>query len=386
MAERIIEHHGYLNDRPRMDAYARAIAAIVKPGDVVMDLGAGTGIFGVLAARAGARRIYSVDGGGMIEVARMIARANGVADRFVFMKGMSNRVDPGEPIDVVIADQAASFVFQAGVFEYFADARRRFLKPGGHFIPYQFDLMLAPIENDELRGHVGLWQSPVHGVDVTPGAPIAANDWYDVHFKPADLIGPPTVLASIESSDDRPFRGEVELPVDRNGTIHGIGGFFRARLAPGIDMSSSPLDPAPIGRNTIFFPIERAVAVTAGDRIRTAFSVDPVRQIYGWTVSIADRDGVGRYRSSHSTFRGAIVAQEELDRSRPSFIPALSARDAARRTILDLCDGVRTVAEIEAEVARRHPECFPASADASALVALVIGACELRKDNDDSRK
>ncbi len=39
-------HASLLNDSARVAAYAQAIAAIVKPGDVVVDLGAGTGVMG----------------------------------------------------------------------------------------------------------------------------------------------------------------------------------------------------------------------------------------------------------------------------------------------------------------------------------------------------
>jgi protein arginine N-methyltransferase 1 len=81
MSEVLDEHRLYLSDAVRVRAYERAICAIVRPGDVVLDLGAGTGVLGLLACRAGARRVYAVDGGGILGVARALARANGVADR-----------------------------------------------------------------------------------------------------------------------------------------------------------------------------------------------------------------------------------------------------------------------------------------------------------------
>ena len=54
-------HANLLSDVVRMDAYDRALRALVKPGDVVLDVGAGTGVLAMLAARAGAKRVHAVE-------------------------------------------------------------------------------------------------------------------------------------------------------------------------------------------------------------------------------------------------------------------------------------------------------------------------------------
>ncbi|HEX9126493.1 MAG TPA: 50S ribosomal protein L11 methyltransferase, partial [Methylomirabilota bacterium] len=119
------EHRQYLADPHRLAAFERAIAATVNPGDVVIDLGAGTGILGLFACRAGAARVYAIDDGGIIELARSLCRANGFADRVVFVKGLSTRVTLPEKANVVVADQIGRFGFESGVWEYFTDARAR---------------------------------------------------------------------------------------------------------------------------------------------------------------------------------------------------------------------------------------------------------------------
>ncbi|PYM93211.1 MAG: SAM-dependent methyltransferase, partial [Candidatus Rokuibacteriota bacterium] len=124
------EHRQYLADDTRVSAFRQAIEEVVGPGDVVLDLGAGTGILGLMACRAGAKRVYAVDEGPIIGLARDIAAANGLQDRITHIKGLSTRVELPERVDVVLADQIGRFGLESGILEYFADARARFLKPG----------------------------------------------------------------------------------------------------------------------------------------------------------------------------------------------------------------------------------------------------------------
>ena len=116
------EHRQYLSDEARISAFRRAIEEIVNPGEVVLDLGSGTGILGLLACRAGAGRVYAIEESGMIGLAREVCQANGFQDRVVFIKGLSTRVELPEKVDVVVADQIGRLGFEAGVFEYFRDA------------------------------------------------------------------------------------------------------------------------------------------------------------------------------------------------------------------------------------------------------------------------
>jgi predicted RNA methylase len=59
-----LEFHAFcLTDTgSRLDQFAAAIAARIRPGDTVVDLGAGTGVLSFLACRAGARRVYAIEG------------------------------------------------------------------------------------------------------------------------------------------------------------------------------------------------------------------------------------------------------------------------------------------------------------------------------------
>ena len=73
-------HRTMICDRVRTEAFRRAIESVVRPGDVVLDVGAGSGILSVFAARAGAARVYAVERTTVAVVAQELAAANGVAE------------------------------------------------------------------------------------------------------------------------------------------------------------------------------------------------------------------------------------------------------------------------------------------------------------------
>jgi SAM-dependent methyltransferase len=69
-----------LRDAPRMRFYRRAIESAGLVGKVVVDVGAGTGILSLMAARAGARRVISIEASDMAVMTQRVAAANGYAD------------------------------------------------------------------------------------------------------------------------------------------------------------------------------------------------------------------------------------------------------------------------------------------------------------------
>jgi type I protein arginine methyltransferase len=371
------EHRLYLQDDVRLEALAAAVARAVKPGDVVVDLGAGTGILGLLACRAGARRVYAIEEGGMIEVAREICRANGFDDRVVFVRGLSTNVDLPERADVVVADQIGRFGFDAGIFEYFADARERFLKPAGITMPASITLKAAAVESEQDWRRVTFWDQPAAGFSMTPAARIARNTGYPAKFTPGELLSEETPLCTLDASAriEPAIAADARVAIGRAGTLHGIGGWFSATLSDGIVMSNGPLCERRIDRSCVFFPLERPVAVAVGDSVHLTFRILPADLIVSWTVEVwrgPVETGHLEERFSHSTWHGMLLPREELTRTSLTFVPRRSARADARLSVLELCDGIRPLADIEQEVYRRHRQLFRSADDAAVFVAEVV--------------
>lgn len=367
------EHRHYLSDSVRLEAFRKAIGETVKPGDVVVDLGSGTGILGFLACDAGAARVYAVEAGSMIQLARALARANGYGERVIFVPGLSTEVDLPERADVIVTDQIGHIGFDAGLGEYFPDARRRFLRDGGVTVPASLTIFAAPVEAPDLFAQVDFWSAHPANLDFSPARSWAVNTGYPASYAPNQLLGAPAALKTIEwsAAAARPFKERVVLRAARAGVLHGVAAWFEARLSPSVTLTNSPLAGRRIRRSQEFFPIDRAVDVAEGDEITVAMWIDPVEIVVSWEVAVATR---GEVRASfrHSTWSGMLISQEDLRRTRTDFVPRLTPRGIARRTVLELCDGARPLADVERETYARHRGLFRSPAEASAFVAEVV--------------
>ncbi|HEV2689052.1 MAG TPA: 50S ribosomal protein L11 methyltransferase [Bryobacteraceae bacterium] len=369
------EHRLYLDDPNRISPFSKAIAEVVKPGDVVLDLASGTGILGLMACRAGAARVYSIEVGGMVEVVRAVAKANGYGDRVVAIKGFSTHVDLPEKVDVLVADQIGNFGFNAGVLAYFADARQRFLKPSAVTIPARLDLCLAAVQSEQLYDQVEFWDKSPGGFDFHSVRVLAANTGYQANLEPSWIVSDIGTLPPIDlcHASMQAIEGDAVLKIQRNAMLHGLGGWFTAELSPGVSMTNSPLSEQRIQRRQVFFAIDQPVSVDRGDTVRVRMKILPGDLLVNWNVDVFDGPGGAKKTSfRHSTWKAMLLTKEEMERSRPDFFPKLTPRGIGRRTVVELCDGTRPLKEIEDEVFQRHPELFPSRTDAAVFVAEVV--------------
>lgn len=111
----IRRYRAMIDDPVRLAAFQDAITQVVRPGDVVVDLGCAMGNFSVFACRAGARRVYAVEASPIIEVAREVVRANGFSNRVRFLPGLSTAIDVPERAQVVIFEDYPATLLSPGV-------------------------------------------------------------------------------------------------------------------------------------------------------------------------------------------------------------------------------------------------------------------------------
>ena len=128
-------HRTMICDRVRTEGFRRAIDAVVRPGDIVLDIGAGSGILSMFAARAGAAHVYAVERTTVAVLAQDLAVANGFAGIIEVIHGDVMDVELPQPVDVIVSEWLGGFGIDEGMLPPVIAARDRWLKPGGVMIP-----------------------------------------------------------------------------------------------------------------------------------------------------------------------------------------------------------------------------------------------------------
>jgi SAM-dependent methyltransferase len=274
-------HRLMLADRVRTETYRAGIEAVVKPGMVVLDVGAGTGILSFFAARAGASKVYAVDRSDILAVTEELVEANGLEGVVECIDGVAEEIDLPEKVDVIVSEWMGLFALTEAMFVSVVNATQRHLKPGGVLIPSGIELFLTPIQEDRLyvEHGLGFWTDSLYGFDYTPmrNAEIADLDTNSVEAGGATALARPARLVDIDCARDPIekywFDTTVEFEIERAGRWHGFLGHFEALLAPGVLLSTAHDKPMTHWRQS-WFPIrEREVLV--GDRVHLRFKARP---------------------------------------------------------------------------------------------------------------
>lgn len=91
-------------EEPRVLAYAQALKSLITPATVVLDIGAGTGLFTLLACSYGAKKVYAVEPGPGIQQARELACENNYLDKIEFYECTLEELPELERVDLIVAD------------------------------------------------------------------------------------------------------------------------------------------------------------------------------------------------------------------------------------------------------------------------------------------
>lgn len=285
-------HRTMICDRVRTDAFRRAIDSVVRPGHIVLDVGAGTGVLSLFAARAGAARVYAVERTTVAVLAQELAAENGVAEIVEVIQGDIMDLELPERVDVIVSEWLGGFGIDEGMLVPVIAARDRWLKPGGVMIPRSVTAWAGLVHDRHLGDTVGFLRDNPYDlrfdglVEMTVNEIIYSGSFRhlaggDRRSEPGRLWTTDSDLISLEHAQ-APHEAETLLQVRDPGTANALALWFSADLAPGISLSVGPGDP-PTHWGMTTAPLRSPVELAADSVVRARVRTSPARPEGTWT-------------------------------------------------------------------------------------------------------
>jgi len=241
---KLLFHLRMLTDSVRMEAYSRAIESTVRPGDVVVDLGSGSGILGLLAARAGASRVFCVEKDEyMVQRARRIVHDNGFDGIVEFLNTQIEDLKCFPlPVDVIVSETMGPAGIDEGIFQLFSHCVG-LLGSRPRCIPDELTVLAAPMQVHELAERRAQ-ASRVVGLDFSSLAVDIGSIAQILPVMPSMLVGPVGKLFhGAPGRDTLPEELTVTWDLPELSPVDAVGVWFSTRLTEDVALANPPEGP-----------------------------------------------------------------------------------------------------------------------------------------------
>ena len=266
-------HFLMIADEARNAAYDRAIGHAVKPGDLVLEIGTGSGLLSMMAARAGAERIVTCEMVGIIaRTAKEVIERNAFSERITVLHKMSTKLEVGVDLprraDVFISEILDAGLLGEGVIDSIEHARQHLIRSDARCIPQAATirgfLVECPLHWRAKR------MSDVSGLDLSAFAKLnpykmMAVTLDDVNFNPLSEIVD-IFRFDFTSSVPRKRSEQRLIEVRKSGVCHGMCYWFDLHLDEIVTLQRGPGRSGDHWRNVLFF-FDEAVPVGPGTSV-----------------------------------------------------------------------------------------------------------------------
>ncbi len=283
-----LTHHYMLRDELRVDAYRAAIERYC-PGKRVAEIGCGTGVLSLFAARSGAVSVDAIEESTIAEAAAELFAANPCGQRIALHRGNSRDVRLDLPAEVLIHELFGTDPFEENLLPALADARERLLTSDARFLPARLEVACVGLDSaaSGLKDPATIRAEAVQyaerfGLEMAPW--LERLDALDPQTLRSVVRDPSFSVLSAEcplfsldfAHDDLSVPPQVAQPslaIHTDGTLGALVVFFRARFDDETAISTAPDAPATHwGRDVRLLPVARKVS--PGDQIPLVVTLD----------------------------------------------------------------------------------------------------------------
>lgn len=365
---RISDQRTMFFDKNRNPYYERALEQLVNSDTVVLDLGAGLGIMGFMALKAGAKKVYMVEPAGVIDQVKELVRVNGYESRVECLKGRIEEVDLPEKVDLIVSVFTGNFLLLEDLLPSLFYARDHHLKPGGQMLPDAAFMEVVPVcEPNYYKSYIECWDSRIGDMDLSSLRKQATNTFYTVgqqNFR-GEFLADPQKFQQMDftTANEASCKVELNFDIGITGFCHGLLGWFQARV--GDEWFSTSPKEKPMHWSQVYLPLAEPTRVKAGEPLKVTL----YRPEFGqWTWGVEGPAGKQRMSEFFSLGMTPDVMQQASDNYKGS----LSARGEAASAVLARLNGDTSSKDIADYLLAEHSASFKTSQQALNFVKWLV--------------
>ncbi|CAL1675971.1 unnamed protein product [Lasius platythorax] len=258
-------------------------------GKTVLDIGCGTGILSMFAAKAGAAKVIGIECSNIVEYAEKIVEANNLSNVITILKGKVEEVilpDGIEKVDIIISEWMGYCLFYESMLDTVLFARDKWLREDGMLFPDKATLFICGIEDRQYKDEKINWWDDVYGFDMSSIRKVAISEPLVDVVDPKQVVTNACLIKEVDlytvTKADLEFSSPFTLQVRRNDYVQALVTFFNIEFTKchkRIGFSTAPEVPYTHWKQTVFY-FDEYMTVKKGEEIYGVFSMRPNARNY----------------------------------------------------------------------------------------------------------
>ena len=256
-------HEEMIKDKIRTGSYKKAIEnnKTIFKNKIVLDIGSGTGILSIFAAKAGAKHVYGIEYADIADYAKEIIKQNNLSDKITIIQSkVEEAILPVDKVDIIISEWMGYFLLYESMLDTLLFARDKWLKKDGYLLPDKAQIYLAGIQDSLYKyNKIDSWDN-VYGFNFSVlKNPALAEPIID-NFPNNNIISNSCKIFDIDlytvKVEDLDFSAGYEIIFNKDDTFNGFVTWFDVefdKIPNKITLSTSPYEPSTHWKQVMFY-------------------------------------------------------------------------------------------------------------------------------------